>query len=45
MMLKRKSVVEGYTKKDRVWVEIKWGVRNRKEGFNTRLIGAKAEEG
>ena len=39
MMLKRKGAVKGYTEKDWVWVEIKWGVKNRKRGFKTRLVG------
>ena len=39
IMLKRKSAVAGYTKKSRVWVEIERGAKNRKRGFNMRLVG------
>ena len=39
MMLKGKGAVKSYTEKGRIWIEIKWGVKNLKRGLKTRLIG------
>ena len=36
-MFKRKSAVEGYTKEGWVWVEIKWGVKNRTKKLSTDI--------